>query len=242
MVYTKQTRRVGRGRGRGGGRAAAVGLGPRGGVGGRDHATSSRTSRRSRSSRSGPRDIASAPIVESSQPMPAEDSSYDPTEETHEEYTPRTPTREDLQENIVTLEGENAELRTELSRVRAEKDEAREWLNNLQGEHVKQGEELNKVLTEYDELFEINHTLAWKCKEIEWEKRILARSLKRRLGDRARYYRGVVTEYVGLIKGYFSSWANQYHHGPNLGIIWNYRPENNYEEFVRVMHYPMDMP
>ena len=54
---------------------------------------------------------------------------------------------------------------------------------NLQGGHVKKGEELNKVLTEYDELFEIKQTLAWKCKEIEWERRILARSLKRGLGD-----------------------------------------------------------
>ena len=72
----------------------------------------------------------------------------------------------------------------------------------MQGEHVKLGGELNKVLTEYDELFEINHTLGWKCNE---ERRILARSLRRRLGDRARYYGGVAIEYVGLINGCFSS-------------------------------------
>ena len=87
MAYTKQTRRIGRGRGRGPSRAVAAGLGPRGGVGEYDRTTSSRISGCSRIARNNSRGTANVLM---------EDSSYDPTEDTHVEYTPRTPTREDL--------------------------------------------------------------------------------------------------------------------------------------------------
>ncbi|KAI3748393.1 hypothetical protein L6452_11429 [Arctium lappa] len=242
MVYTKTTRRIGRGRGRGGSRAVAAGLGPRGGVGQHDRASSSRSSRRPIGARSSSRGSASAPRIESSQPNPVDDSSYDPTEEPYVEYTPRTPTREDLEEDIANLSEENTELRNELSKVQAEKDQVGGWLSNLQGKHVKLGSELNQVLKENEELWENNHDMAWKCVALKWERRIIARTWKMRVGDRARYYRGAASEYVGLIKGYFSDWAHQFRQGPSLGFIWKYRPDNTYEEFVKMTYYPTDMP
>jgi hypothetical protein len=157
-----------------------------------------------------------------------ENYSYNIKVEPDVEYTPRTPTHEDLQDTIDNLQIENSKLITKLARV--------------QYDHSKLEGKWNKVLKENEELFESNHNMAWKCKEIEWNRRIVARSWKRRLGDRALYYRGVASEYAGLIKEYFSGWAHQYRHGPSLGFIWNYRPDDNYEDFGSIMHYPLDMP
>ncbi|KAJ9561616.1 hypothetical protein OSB04_006776, partial [Centaurea solstitialis] len=174
MANTRSTRRSGSGASG----AVAAGLGPRDGVG-------NRTTRRSR--------------IGSSHSTQVE--SDDPSEES-EAYTPRTPTREDLQDTIDNLKGENAELRSELFRVQSENDEVRE--------------EKNKMEQENDDLYELVHNLVWKCKVIEWDRRMIARSLKRRLGDRPLYYRGVALEFVGLIKGYVSSWAHLYRNGPNV--------------------------
>lgn len=238
MVYTKRTWHIGCRGGRAGSRAVAAGLAPRGGVGNRERTSSSRT----RSLRNSSRGSANVSREESSQNTPIDYSTYDPSEEPSEEYTPRTPTREDLNDTIENLNNENAKLKKELSEVQEEKDKTEGWLNNLQVEHANLGLELNKVLKENDELWGNNHDMAWKCVELEWEKRIVARPWRMRLRDRARYFRGAASEYIGLIKGYLSSWAHQYHHGPNMEFIWKYRPENTYEEFVKITHYPMDMP
>lgn len=199
MANTRQTRSRGQGSEASG--AVASGLGPRGGVNNHDRATSSRTTKRSKTASSQPTSVG---------------------------YTPRTPTREDMEDIIDNLERENAELKTELTRVRVEMNEVRE--------------EMNKAQLENDDLFEVVHKLSWKWKVVEWERRILARSWKRRLRDCAIFYHGTASEYAGLIKGYFSKWAHQYHHGPSLGFIWNNRPDNSLEDFVRTTHYPVEMP
>ncbi|KAJ9557187.1 hypothetical protein OSB04_011801 [Centaurea solstitialis] len=148
------------------------------------------------------------------------------------------PTHEDLQDTIENLKEETAFLSKELNTVESEIDVVRELMSALQAENFKLQENLNKEITDGKKLYKIYHKLVWTCKEIEWERRIIARSWKRRLGDRALYYRGVALTYVGLVRGYFSTWAHQYYHGPSLGLIWNYRPDESYEDHVMALHYP----
>ena len=140
MVYTKQTGSIGCGWGRGASRAIATRLGPRGGVGVRNRTTSSWTNGHSRIAISNSRGSVIAPMG---------NYSYTIKEEPHVEYTPLTPTREDLHETIDNLQIENSELITELARV--------------QYDHAKLEEKWNKVLAENEELLESNHNLAWKC-------------------------------------------------------------------------------
>ncbi|KAI3678916.1 hypothetical protein L6452_38220 [Arctium lappa] len=126
MVHTIHTRAVSRGRRHGRGRGARrtpYGLGPNRGSFA-SHRSSTRHVYGHHARRDSPIHARDTPSRESIR----QENSLEPSEE----YTPRTPTREDMAETIETLRSENDELRERLTQTLNGNTRLRGWLNNLQ--------------------------------------------------------------------------------------------------------------
>ncbi|KAI3668861.1 hypothetical protein L6452_40077 [Arctium lappa] len=132
MVHTIHTRAVSRGCGRGlghgrGARMTPYGLGPsRGSF--ESNLSSTRHVSGHHVRRHNPIHTRETPSRE----FVRHESSLEPSEE----YTPRTPTREDMVETIETLRSENDELRERLTQTLNGNTRLSGWLNNLQQAHI----------------------------------------------------------------------------------------------------------